>query len=187
MLCQSQRIDVTKKRMMTSYDLTIILSFVEVFFRLISKKQPHPLPKFYGSHSHICLEPQTTSNQFKVDVWPNNDFASEDLESFNWNNYLQMDVSGSDIHIYIYPGSPSRPNGLPLGRIGNPESMDHPEDHSLYILCLVDWTFRVFIYIGVSKNSGGYPKMDGFFSWKTLLNHGWFGGKHPLFLETPQT
>ncbi len=37
-------------------------------------------------------------------------------------------------------GSPSRPNGLPLGNIGNPESMNHgPKGQPL---CLVDWTSR---------------------------------------------
>ena len=33
------------------------------------------------------------------------------------------------------PGSPSRPN-FAIGRIGNPESMDHPKDHSLFGLGL---------------------------------------------------
>ena len=36
-----------------------------------------------------------------------------------------------------------RPNGLPLGRIGNPERMDHPKDQPL---CLVDWTSRAFFF-----------------------------------------
>ena len=38
--------------------------------------------------------------------------------------------------------------------------------------------------MGVSKNRGVSPKMD-VFSWKTLFFSGWFGGKIPLFLETP--
>ena len=37
----------------------------------------------------------------------------------------------------------SKSNKLgPLGRIGNPESMDHPKDQPL---CLVDWTPRVYV------------------------------------------
>ncbi len=31
-----------------------------------------------------------------------------------------------------HPGSPVWPNELPHGRIGNPESMDHPKNHSLF-------------------------------------------------------
>ena len=36
----------------------------------------------------------------------------------------------------VNPGSPSRPNFLHYGRIGNPENMDHPKDDD-YILSLV--------------------------------------------------
>ena len=39
---------------------------------------------------------------------------------------------------YIY----THDQTLPLGRIGKPESMDHPKDQPL---CLVDWTSRVHI------------------------------------------
>ena len=35
---------------------------------------------------------------------------------------------------HVYLGSPSRPNELPIGRIGNPCSMDHPKNQPL---CLV--------------------------------------------------
>ena len=47
------------------------------------------------------------------------------------------------IYIYMYIPRKSKPTKtLPLGRIGNPESMDQPEDQPL---CLVDWIFRVYI------------------------------------------
>ena len=45
------------------------------------------------------------------------------------------------LNIWQYAGSPSRPNGLPLGRIGNPCSMDHPKKT---VLCLVGWTSREY-------------------------------------------
>ena len=48
------------------------------------------------------------------------------------------------IYMYIYPGSPFGPNGLPLGRIGNPCSMDHPKDQPL---CLVLDFQGIYIYI----------------------------------------
>ena len=38
------------------------------------------------------------------------------------------------LSVFRGPGSPSRPNGLPMGRNGNPELMDHPKDQPL---CLV--------------------------------------------------
>jgi len=41
--------------------------------------------------------------------------------------------------------SKDRPNGLPIGRIGNPCSMDHPKDHST---CLVHRTSREFVTFG---------------------------------------
>ena len=42
----------------------------------------------------------------------------------------------------VFPGSPSRPNGLPIGRIGNPCSMDPPKRPAT--LFGRNWTSRFF-------------------------------------------
>ena len=41
------------------------------------------------------------------------------------------------------------------------------------------------IHVGVSLNGGFSPKMDGLFHGNPYFLNGWFGGKHPLFKETP--
>ena len=46
--------------------------------------------------------------------------------------------------IYIYIQEVQADLTLRIGRIGNPESMDHPKPTSL---CLVGWTFRVFFIL----------------------------------------
>ena len=73
--------------------------------------------------------------------------------------------------VYDIPRKSKPTKTLPLGRIGNPESMDQPEDQPL---CLVDWIFRV--YIGVSKNRGKNPKMDDENNGKPWI---YLGGKKP--------
>ena len=50
----------------------------------------------------------------------------------------------------IYPGSPSRPSGLPIDRIGNPESIYHPKDQPL---CLVERTSRVYAISIIEETS----------------------------------
>ena len=58
-------------------------------------------------------------------------------------------------HIYIYlyintnPGSPSRPNGLPLGRIRNPS---HPKERSLLF-----FASRVYIYMHMQTGRQTLP------------------------------
>ena len=56
---------------------------------------------------------------------------------------LEPTVGGRRSGKMRLPGSPFGPNGLPIGRIGNPCSMDPPKGQPL---CLVDWTSRFFFF-----------------------------------------
>ena len=53
------------------------------------------------------------------------------------SNYTHLDLTFSKVYwgyvyIYIYTPRKSKDQTLPIGRIGNPECMDHPKDHSLF-------------------------------------------------------
>ena len=89
---------------------------------------------------------------------------------------MKMLVSGR-VHIYTQEVQIDQTNCLPLGRIGNPCSVDHPKNHSLFGLGLPGFTW-------VFPKKKRYPQIMNFnrlFGF-SIINHPFWGT--PMFGST---
>ena len=73
------------------------------------------------------------------------------------------------LNIWQYPGSPSRPNGLPLGRIGNPYSMDLPKKQFFVWLAGLPGNIKKKTIL-ISGNLGGVDLTSIFVKWVETTN-----------------